>query len=296
MLPRRGASSGRVTAIIGAMSLAPPEAAGPLRRERLRTARLYFVCDARPGGEDPEPLLRAALSGGVDIVQLREKELPRREIELRRARPSAASATPTAPSSSSTTTPTWPAPATPTASTSARTTCRPRRRASCSGPTRSSASRPTPRSRSPPPPRQPVDYISVGPIWETPTKQGRPGGRARAGLPRRRARPIPSSRSAASTRPTPREVVAAGAGGSASCARSATPRTPTAAAEALRGAFAAVGERGARWLSSRASASSAAPRPRRASGWSAATPRPRSATRKRAKRWSRWPRASARWW
>src|SRR6476659_10424308 len=63
------------------MSLARPEAAGPLRRERLRTARLYFVCDALPRGEDPEPLLRAALGSGVDIVQLREKELPRREIE-----------------------------------------------------------------------------------------------------------------------------------------------------------------------------------------------------------------------
>src|SRR3954452_19358307 len=64
------------------MSLAPPEAAGPLRRERLRTARLYFVCDARPSGGELEPLLRAALAGGVDIVQLREKEAPRREIEL----------------------------------------------------------------------------------------------------------------------------------------------------------------------------------------------------------------------
>jgi len=63
------------------MSLAPPESAGPLRRERLRTARLYFVCDARPHGEDPEALLRAALSGGADIVQLREKELGRAEIE-----------------------------------------------------------------------------------------------------------------------------------------------------------------------------------------------------------------------
>jgi thiamine-phosphate pyrophosphorylase len=63
------------------MSLAPPEALGPLRRERLRTARLYFVCDARPGGEDPEALLRAALSGGADIVQLREKELDRATIE-----------------------------------------------------------------------------------------------------------------------------------------------------------------------------------------------------------------------
>jgi thiamine-phosphate pyrophosphorylase len=64
------------------MSLAAPDAAGPLRRERLRTARLYFVCDARPRGEDPEPLLRAALTGGVDIVQLREKELGRRAIEI----------------------------------------------------------------------------------------------------------------------------------------------------------------------------------------------------------------------
>jgi thiamine-phosphate pyrophosphorylase len=63
------------------MSLAPPESVGPLRRERLRTARLYFVCDARPGGKDAEALLRAALSGGVDIVQLREKELDRGEIE-----------------------------------------------------------------------------------------------------------------------------------------------------------------------------------------------------------------------
>jgi thiamine-phosphate pyrophosphorylase len=62
------------------MSLAAPESAGALRRERLRTARLYFICEARPRGEDPEPLLRAALSGGVDIIQLREKELERRAI------------------------------------------------------------------------------------------------------------------------------------------------------------------------------------------------------------------------
>jgi thiamine-phosphate diphosphorylase len=63
------------------MSLAAPDASGPLRRERLRTARLYFVCDARPHGEDPEPLLKAALGGGVDIVQLREKLLNRRAVE-----------------------------------------------------------------------------------------------------------------------------------------------------------------------------------------------------------------------
>lgn len=62
------------------MSLSLPEGAGPLRRERLRTARLYFVCDARPE-PDLEALLRAALGGGADIVQLREKELGKGEIE-----------------------------------------------------------------------------------------------------------------------------------------------------------------------------------------------------------------------
>jgi thiamine-phosphate pyrophosphorylase len=62
------------------MSLSLPEGDGPLRRERLRTARLYFVCEARPA-TDLEGLLRAALTGGADIVQLREKELGRAEIE-----------------------------------------------------------------------------------------------------------------------------------------------------------------------------------------------------------------------
>ncbi|MCX6387008.1 MAG: thiamine phosphate synthase [Solirubrobacterales bacterium] len=52
-----------------------PDATLQERRERLSSARLYLVCDARPGGGDPEPFLRAALAGGVDIVQLREKNL-----------------------------------------------------------------------------------------------------------------------------------------------------------------------------------------------------------------------------
>lgn len=64
------------------VSLAPPESKGPLRRERLRTARLYLCCEARPHGADPGALLSAALRGGVDIVQLRERSLPRREVEL----------------------------------------------------------------------------------------------------------------------------------------------------------------------------------------------------------------------
>ena len=48
---------------------------GPARRQRLARSRLYLVLEARPRGEDPRPLLAAALRGGVDIVQLRDKEL-----------------------------------------------------------------------------------------------------------------------------------------------------------------------------------------------------------------------------
>jgi thiamine-phosphate pyrophosphorylase len=47
----------------------------PSRRERLRRSRLYLVLEARPHGEDPRPLLDAALSGGVDVIQLRDKDL-----------------------------------------------------------------------------------------------------------------------------------------------------------------------------------------------------------------------------
>jgi thiamine-phosphate pyrophosphorylase len=51
------------------------------RRRRFAAARLYFVCDARPHGADPTPLLEAALRGGVDVIQLREKA-PRCAEEL----------------------------------------------------------------------------------------------------------------------------------------------------------------------------------------------------------------------
>jgi thiamine-phosphate pyrophosphorylase len=45
------------------------------RRRAISEARLYFVCEARPNGSDPRPLLEAALRGGVEIVQLRDKEI-----------------------------------------------------------------------------------------------------------------------------------------------------------------------------------------------------------------------------
>lgn len=63
------------------MSLYSTIGIGALRREKLRTARLYFVCDAEPHGEDPEARFAAALRGGVDMLQIREKQLERRVIE-----------------------------------------------------------------------------------------------------------------------------------------------------------------------------------------------------------------------
>jgi thiamine-phosphate pyrophosphorylase len=61
--------------------LTPPEGIGGLRRERLRWARLYFVCDALPHGDDPERMLRAALSGGAGMIELRDREQPRGAID-----------------------------------------------------------------------------------------------------------------------------------------------------------------------------------------------------------------------
>ena len=48
---------------------------GPGRRARLSRSLLYLVLESRPHGQDPSELLDAALRGGVDIVQLRDKEL-----------------------------------------------------------------------------------------------------------------------------------------------------------------------------------------------------------------------------
>jgi thiamine-phosphate pyrophosphorylase len=45
------------------------------RRERLRRARLYLICDERP-----DEFVEQALRGGVDIVQLRMKDAPEESI------------------------------------------------------------------------------------------------------------------------------------------------------------------------------------------------------------------------
>jgi thiamine-phosphate pyrophosphorylase len=145
-----------------------------LRRERLRTSRLYFCCGARAGDADPEALLRSALGGGVDILQIREKELGRAEIErsagtFRRvcdtysalfivnddpdlARACDADGVHVGQDD--------------TSAEEARELLGPDAIIGLS--THSEEQIAASAGR-------PVDYISVGPIWETPTKEGRPG-------------------------------------------------------------------------------------------------------------------------
>jgi thiamine-phosphate pyrophosphorylase len=50
------------------------------RLARLRRAVLYLVCPLRPGGRTLEDVLAPALAGGVDVVQLRDKQASDREL------------------------------------------------------------------------------------------------------------------------------------------------------------------------------------------------------------------------
>jgi thiamine-phosphate pyrophosphorylase len=223
------------------VSLAPPEAEGPLRRERLRTARLYLCCEARPRGEDPEPLLAAALRGGVDIVQLREKSLPRREIELaaqtfRRlcdnhsalfivnddpdlARACDADGVHVGQDD--------------LAAAEARALLGPDAIIGLSTHSEEQIAAAA---------EAPVDYVSVGPIWETPTKQGRPAvglelishAAANAAHPFFAIGGIDSSNASA--------VIEAGARRLCVVRAVRDAGNPAAAAEELRTAFAPLGE------------------------------------------------------
>jgi thiamine-phosphate pyrophosphorylase len=53
---------------------------GSERRARIAAARLYLVCDAKPGGHELADVIRAAVAGGVEVVQLREKQLGDEEL------------------------------------------------------------------------------------------------------------------------------------------------------------------------------------------------------------------------
>ncbi len=53
---------------------------GSERRARLAAARLYLVCGAAPDASALPELLRGAVAGGVEVVQLREKHLADDEL------------------------------------------------------------------------------------------------------------------------------------------------------------------------------------------------------------------------
>jgi len=223
------------------MSLSLPEGDGPLRRERLRTARLYFVCEARPS-TDLEALLRGALTGGADIVQLREKELGRAEIEraadtFRRVAD--------------------------TFSALFILNDDPELAHSCGadgvhvgqddvgveearellGPdaivglsTHSEEQLAASAGR-------PVDYVSVGPIWETPTKKGRPGVGLDLISHAAKEAPHPFFAIGGIDTTNAEEVVRAGAQRLCAVRAIRDAADPEAASEELRRAF-AVGDRG----------------------------------------------------
>ena len=152
-------------------------------RERIASARLYLVCDARP-----RAFLEAALRGGADVVQLRDKTLdddapgrgrarvPRRRRRARRALRPQRPARTSSPRAAR------------TASTSGRTTARPPPPAPSSGP-RAIVGRSThaPDQGAAADADPDVDYLAVGPVHATPTKPGRPA--AGPGLRRLGRRP-----------------------------------------------------------------------------------------------------------
>jgi thiamine-phosphate pyrophosphorylase len=225
------------------MSSSLPEGKGPLRRERMRTARLYFVCDARPPG-DLEAMLRAAMSGGVDIVQLREKELDRGEV-LRAAATFRRVAD------------TYSAlfilnddaelahicnadgvhVGKPDEVEAARELLGPDAIVGLSTHSEADVAAAA---------ELPVDYIAVGPIWETPTKPGRPGvGLELISHAAEHAAP-PFFAIGGIDPSNAEEVVRAGARRLCVVRAIRDAAEPSVAAEALRRAFAAAGDEGTR--------------------------------------------------
>lgn len=221
--------------------MATPESIGPLRKERLRTARLYFVCEALPRGEEPEELLRSALGGGVDLVQLREKDLPAAAIE-RSARTFRRLAD--------------------TYSALFIVNDDPELARACGadGVHLGQEDMPVEEAREILGPDaiiglsthseeqiadaagRPVDYIGVGPIWETPTKEGRPGvGLSLVEFAAERA-PHPFFAIGGIDPSNAEEAVAAGARRLAAVRTIRDAANPARVAESLRRALAAVGD------------------------------------------------------
>jgi thiamine-phosphate pyrophosphorylase len=212
-----------------------------LRRQRLEWARLYFVCDARPLGEGPEPLLRAALTGGTGMIELRDRESPRNAVErsgqtFRRLADTYGAL--------------FIVNDDPHLAAELRADgvhvgqedISPAEARQILGPEAIIGLSTHSREQVEAAAEQPVDYISVGPIWETPTKEGRPA----VGLD------LISHAAESAAHPffaiggidTANAEQVVGAGAQRLCVVRAIrdAADPAAAAERLRGAFAGIGD------------------------------------------------------
>lgn len=153
--------------------LGPPEAIGELRRQRLHWARLYLVCDARPHGDDAESLLRAAFSGGVGMIELRERDAPRNAIERSGQTFRRVADTYSAPFIVNDD-PHLAIELNADGVHVGQEDIDPAEARRILGPGAIIGQSTHSRAQIEAAASAPVDYISVGPIWETPTKEGRP--------------------------------------------------------------------------------------------------------------------------
>ena len=158
----------------GPTHLAPPEAIGELRRQRLRWARLYFVCEGRPHGHDPEALLNAAMGSGAGMIELRDRELPRSAIE-RSGRTFRRLANTYGALFIVNDDPHLALELRADGVHVGQEDMDPAEARRIMGPDAIIGLSTHSREQIEAAAAEPVDYISVGPIWETPTKEGRPG-------------------------------------------------------------------------------------------------------------------------
>jgi thiamine-phosphate pyrophosphorylase len=157
----------------GTRQLGPPEAIGDLRRQRLRWARLYFVCEARPHGQDPERLLNAAMASGAWMVELRDREQARHMIE-RSGRTFRRLADTYGANFIVNDDPYLAVELRADGVHLGQDDMDPAEARRIVGPDAIVGLSTHSREQIEASAAQPVDYISVGPIWETPTKEGRP--------------------------------------------------------------------------------------------------------------------------
>jgi len=157
----------------GTARLAAPESIGELRRQRLQWARLYFVCEARPHEEDPEAMLNAAMAAGAGMVELRDREHPKPVVE-RSGRTFRRLADTYSALFIVNDDPYLAVELSADGVHVGQDDLSPAEAREVVGPNAIVGLSTHSREQIEAAAEQPIDYISVGPIWETPTKEGRP--------------------------------------------------------------------------------------------------------------------------